>query len=240
MSLPDVVSREEWLEARRRLLAQEKELTRKHDALNADRRRLPMVKVDKEYVFEGPDGQVTLAGLFGDRRQLIVQHVMLGPDWDQPCPGCSASIEEFSQGVLDHLGTRETTFVLASRAPYSKIAEVAKARGWDVPWYSAYESDFNYDFQVSYDKSRGEASYNYRAEPELLGGDRSSEMPGFSCFLREGDEIFHTYSAFARGTEYIGNAYTLLDLTALGRQEDWEEPKGRVAPLRGGDPTFSS
>src|ERR1700735_5130481 len=111
MSLPAVTSREQWLEHRSRLLVQEKEFTRARDALNAERRRLPMVRVDQEYVFEGPDGQVTLTELFGGRRQLIIQHVMFGPDWDQPCPGCSASISELSQGVLDHLGTRETTFV---------------------------------------------------------------------------------------------------------------------------------
>jgi len=116
MSLPDVVSREQWLEARRRLLAREKEFTRSHDALNADRRRLPMVKVDKEYVFEGPDGPVTLAQLFGGKRQLIVQHVMFGPDWDKPCPGCSAAIDELSPGVLEHVASRDTAFVLASRA----------------------------------------------------------------------------------------------------------------------------
>jgi predicted dithiol-disulfide oxidoreductase (DUF899 family) len=199
-----------------------------------------MVRVDKEYVFEGPDGPVTLAGLFGDHQQLIVQHVMFGPDWDQPCPGCSASLSELAPGVLDHLGTRETVFVLASRAPYDKIAAVAKERGWFVPWYSTYGSDFNYDYQVTLDAGRGQLEYNYRAEPELLGGDRSSEMPGFSCFLREGEEIFHTYSTFARGTDVLGSAYSFLDLTALGRQEGWEEPKGRVATTRGGDPTFSS
>ncbi len=239
MSLPEVVSREEWIAARRRLLAQEKELTRRHDALNADRRRLPMVEVEKDYVFEGPDGPVALAGLFGDKKQLIVQHVMLGPDWDQPCPGCSAALDELSQGVLDHVGARETAFVLASRAPYDKIAAVASERGWSVvPWYSTYGSDFNRDYQVTLDEAQME--YNYRPEPGLLGGERSAEMPGYSCFLREGDEIFHTYSAYSRGTEYVGNAYTFLDMTALGRQEDWEEPKGRVAPVRGGDPTFTS
>ena len=116
MSLPDVASREQWLAARRRLLAREKVHTRSRDILNAERRRLPMVMVDQEYVFEGPDGPVTLADLFAGKRQLIVQHVMFGPDWDQPCPGCSASIEELSPGVLSHLGTRETAFVLASRA----------------------------------------------------------------------------------------------------------------------------
>ena len=239
MSLPDVVSREQWLEARRRLLAREKEFTRSHDALNADRRRLPMVTVDKEYVFDGPDGPVTLAGLFGDKRQLIVQHVMFGPDWDQPCPGCSAALDELSPGVLEHVASRETAFVLVARAPYDKIAAAAKERGWTVaPWYSSHRSDFNYDYQVSLDEAH--TDYNYRPEPGLLGGDRSAEMPGYSAFLREGDEIFHTYSAFARGTEYVGNAYTYLDMTALGRQEDWEEPKGRTTPVRGGDPTFTS
>ena len=240
MSLPDVVSHEQWLEARRRLLAQEKEMTRSRDELNASRRRLPMVKVDKEYVFQGPDGPVSLAGLFGGQRQLIVQHVMFGPDWDQPGPGCSATIDELSPGVLRHVESRETAFVLASRAPYDKIAVAAKERGWSVPWYSTHGSDFNYDYQVTLDGARGQTDYNYRSEPGLLGGDRSAEMPGFSCFLREGDEIFHTYSVYGRGTEYVGNAYTFLDLTALGRQEDWEEPKDRVAPIRGGDPTFTS
>ena len=240
MSLPDVTSREQWLEARQRLLAQEKELTRRHDELNASRRRLPMVKVDKEYVFEGPAGKVTLSDLFGDKRQLIVQHVMFGPDWDQPCPGCSAAIAELNPGVLGHVASRETAFVLASRAPYGKIAAKAEERGWTVPWYSTYGSDFNYDYQASLDAERGQSDYNYRAEPDLLGGDRSAEVPGYSCFLRDGDEVFHTYSAFARGTEYVGNAYTFLDMTALGRQEDWEEPKGRSDAVRGGDPTFTS
>jgi predicted dithiol-disulfide oxidoreductase (DUF899 family) len=240
MSLPDVVSREQWLEARRGLLAEEKEMTRRHDELNASRRRLPMVKVDKEYVFEGPAGKVTLDDLFGDKRQLVVQHVMFGPDWDQPCPGCSAAIAELSPGVLEHVASRDTAFVLASRAPYGKIAAMAEERGWTVPWYSSNGSDFNYDYQVSLDAERGQSDYNYRPEPGLLGGDRSAEMPGYSCFLRDGDEVFHTYSAFARGTEYVGNAYTFLDMTALGRQEDWEEPKGRSAASRGGDPTFTS
>jgi predicted dithiol-disulfide oxidoreductase (DUF899 family) len=240
MSLPDVVSREQWLDARRRLLTREKEFGRQRDALNADRRRLPMVRIDREYTFEGPDGPVTLADLFGDRRQLIIQHVMLGPDWEQPCPGCSASIDGLAQGVLDQLGSRETTFVLVSRAPYDKIAAMAKERGWSVPWYSSYGTDFNYDYQVTLDGSRGQLEYNYRPEPGLLGGGQSTEMPGFSCFLREGGEVFHTYSTFARGADALVGAYSLLDLTALGRQEDWEEPKGRVTPIRGGDPTFTS
>ena len=240
MTLPDVVSREQWLEARRQFLAREKAYTRARDALNADRRRLPMVKVDQEYVFEGPDGQVSLADLFGGRRQLIVQHVMFGPDWEQPCPGCSASLAELSQGMLDHLATRETTFVLTSRAPYDKIAAKAKERGWSFPWYSSFGSEFNYDYQVTLDAGRGLVDYNYRPVPQAVSGERSTELPGYSCFLREGDDVFHTYSTYERGADHTIGTYAFLDLTALGRQEDWEEPKGRVAPVRGGDPTFSS
>jgi predicted dithiol-disulfide oxidoreductase (DUF899 family) len=240
MSLPDVVSREQWLEARRQLLAREKEATRAHDALNAERRRLPMVAVDQEYVFEGPDGQVTLAELFGGKRQLIVQHVMFGPDWEQPCPGCSASLDELSQGVLDHLGTRETNFVLTARAPYDKIAAKAKERGWSFPWYSSFSSEFNYDYGVTLDADRGLVDYNYGSVPGALGDERTTELPGFSCFLSEGEQIFHTYSTYGRGTDTLVGTYSLLDLTALGRQENWEEPKGRVEPVRGGDPTFTS
>ncbi|HEV2259059.1 MAG TPA: DUF899 domain-containing protein [Streptosporangiaceae bacterium] len=240
MSLPDVVSREQWLEARRQLLAREKEYTRSRDALNADRRRLPMVAVDREYVFEGPDGPVTLADLFGDKRQLIVQHVMYGPDWEQPCPGCSASLDSLSQGMLDQIGTRETTFALIARAPYEKISALAKERGWSFPWYSSFGSEFNYDYGVTLDADRGLVDYNYRPIPQALGDERSTELPGYSCFLREGDQIFHTYSTYGRGTDSLVGAYALLDLTALGRQEDWEEPKGRVEAVRGGDPTFTS
>jgi predicted dithiol-disulfide oxidoreductase (DUF899 family) len=241
MSLPDVVSREQWLEARRQLLAREKEATRARDALNADRRRMPMVAVDLQYVFEGPDGPVTLADLFGGKRQLIVQHVMYGPDWEQPCPGCSASLDELSQGILDHLGTRDTTFALTARAPYDKIAAKAKERGWSsFPWYSSFGSEFNYDYGVTLDAERGLVDYNYRPIPEALGDEQSTELPGFSCFLREGQEIFHTYSTYGRSTDILVGTYSLLDLTALGRQEDWEEPKGRVETARGGDPTFSS
>jgi len=241
MSLPDVVSREHWLEARRQLLAREKEDTRSRDALNAERRRLPMVTIDQEYVFEGPDGPATLADLFGGKRQLIVQHVMFGPDWEQPCPGCSASLDELSEGILDHLGTRETAFALTARAPYDKIAAKAKERGWSsFPWYSSFASEFNYDYGVTLDAARGLVDYNYRPLSEALGGEQSTELPGFSCFLRDGDQIFHTYSTYGRGTDILVGTYSLLDLTALGRQEDWEEPKGRVETARGGDPTFTS
>ena len=235
MSLPAVVSREEWREARRQLLAREKEATRQRDALNAERRGLPMVRIDTEYVFEGPEGKATLADLFGGRRQLIVQHVMFGPDWDAACPGCTASVDERSAGVLTHLASRDTAFVLVSRAPLAKLQAYAASRGWTVPWYSAAGGDFNYDFGVTVDAEHPE--YNYRPEPDAAK-DGPAELPGVSCFLRDGGDIFHTYSTYARGSDQLGSTYTLLDLTALGRQEDWEEPQGR-APRHGADPTFT-
>lgn len=239
MAYPDVVTREQWLEARTRLLAKEKQATRERDALNAERRRLPMVLVDKEYRFEGPGGQVTLAGLFGDSRQLIVQHVMFDPGWDAACPGCTATVDEISAGTLAHLRSRDTAFVLVSRAPLAKLEKYGAARGWTVPWYSSYGSDFNYDFQATLDRERGQLTYNYREEPGMLEESASEEVPGNSCFLRDGDQVFHTYSTWARGTDSLGGTYTLLDLTALGRQEEWEEPKGRAPRLHGADPTFT-
>jgi len=240
MAYPEVVTREEWLAARKRLLATEKEHTRSRDALNAERRRLPMVRIDKEYVFEGPEGKVTLAGLFGDSRQLIVQHVMFDPDWDAACPGCTASIDEVADGMLAHVRSRDTAFVLVSRAPLAKLQKYQAAKGWTVPWYSSHGSDFNYDFQATLDRSIPQLEYNYRPEPEIVSGDTASaEVPGLSCFLRDGDDIFHTYSTYARGTDGLGGSYSLLDLTALGRQEDWEEPKGRAPRLHGADPTFT-
>jgi predicted dithiol-disulfide oxidoreductase (DUF899 family) len=239
MAFPDVVTREEWLEARKRLLVLEKQATRERDALNAERRRLPMVAIEKEYVFEGPDGKIALADLFGDSRQLIVQHVMFGPDWDGACPGCTAGINETSDGMLTHLKTRDTNFVLVSRAPLEKLQQYQAKMGWTIPWYSSYGSDFNYDYQATADKERQQFVYNYKEQPELLEDEDSTELPGFSCFLRDGDRVFHTYSTWARGTDTTGSAYSFLDLTALGRQEEWEEPKGRAPKPHGADPTFS-
>jgi predicted dithiol-disulfide oxidoreductase (DUF899 family) len=239
MSLPQVVSRTEWLEARQRLLAAEKEQTRARDALNAGRRRLPMVRVETDYAFEGPDGKASLGDLFGGHGQLIVQHVMFGPDWDAACPGCTAGVDELADGVLTHLRSRDTEFVLVSRAPLGKLQGYAASRGWTVPWYSSYGSDFNYDFQVTLDKNRPQLDYNYRALPEALGESDTTELPGVSCFLRDGEQIYHTYSTFARGTDTLGSSYSLLDLTALGRQEDWEEPQGRARTVHGADPTFT-
>ena len=232
MALPEVVPHEQWLQARLRLLEQEKGLTRRRDALNAERRRLPMVRVEKDYVFDGPDGPVTLAGLFGDRMQLIIWHIMFGPDWDAACPTCTNFMNELSPAVLARLRDCQTALALVSRAPLAKVEAYRASKGWTLPWYSSYGSDFNYDFQVTLDESAGQVCYNYRPEPGLLGGERSAEMPGASCFLRDGGQIFHTYSAYARGLDHIDMPYALLDLTALGRQEDWKEPKGRAPIMR--------
>jgi predicted dithiol-disulfide oxidoreductase (DUF899 family) len=237
MALPDVVTREQWLAARTELLAAEKEATRSRDALNTRRRQLPMVRIDKDYKFDGEQGTVPLTALFGDSRQLIIQHVMFDPAWDAACPGCTASVDEISDGMLRHLLSRDTAFALVSRAPLAKLQQYQASRGWTVPWYSSEHSDFNYDFQVTVDKDHPE--YNYRMEPELAASAEPEEVPGFSCFLRDGGQVFHTYSAYARGTDTLGSSYSLLDLTALGRQEDWEQPAGRAPRLHGADPTFT-
>jgi predicted dithiol-disulfide oxidoreductase (DUF899 family) len=238
VSLPEVTTREKWLVARKELLVREKQQTRQRDALNADRRRLPMVAIDKDYVFRGPDGAVGLADLFGGSDQLIVQHVMFDPDWDAACPGCTASLDEYSSAMLTHVRSRNTAFAAVSRAPYTKIAAYKASRGWQFDWYSSYGSDFNYDFHATLDPAVALPVYNY--EPQEGKADPvEGEVPGLSCFLREGDKMFHTYSTFARGGDTIGSSYSLLDMTAFGRSEEWEEPKGRVAKPHGADPTFT-
>ena len=236
MSLPRVASREEWLVARRELLRREKEVTRARDELNADRRRLPMVEIEKDYVFHGPDGEASLLDLFEGRRQLIVDHFMFDPSWDDGCPSCSGRVDQY--GNLAHLHARDTTMAVVSRAPLEKIEPFRARKGWTFPWYSSYGSDFNYDFHVTLDEAVAPVEYNYRDRDELADRgftDPSGELPGTSAFLRDGDRVFHTYSTYARGTEQVGGTYYYLDMTALGRQEDWEEPKGRAtgAPTAG-------
>jgi len=239
MSLPEITTREKWLAARVELLAREKEHTRRYDALNADRRRLPMVEITKSYTFTGPDGGLTLADLFAGRSQLIIQHVMFAPDWDAACPGCTAALDELAPGMLRHLESRDTAFAAVSRAPYPKLAAYQRDHGWDFGWYSSYGSDFNYDFDATLDESvKPGGTYNYKPQAGLGEDATEGEVPGSSCFLRDGERIFHTYSCWARGGDTLGSAYSLLDLTALGRSEDWEEPKGRVAKPHGADPTF--
>jgi predicted dithiol-disulfide oxidoreductase (DUF899 family) len=245
MSLPEIVSPEEWCAARIELLAEEKAMTRARDALNTKRRLLPMTRVEKDYVFQGPDGTASLADLFDGRRQLIVQHFMFDPSWDEGCPSCSAGADEISAGLLRHLHARDTTLAVVSRAPIDKIERYKTAKGWTFPWYSSYGSDFNYDFHVTLDESVAPIEYNFRTKDGLeqagMGWltEGPSEQPGHSVFLRNGGEIFHTYSMYARGAEWLGGSYAFLDLTPLGRQEDWEEPKGRVAAARGPIPDFS-
>jgi predicted dithiol-disulfide oxidoreductase (DUF899 family) len=220
MTLPPVVSRERWLVARKQLLAEEKALTRARDALNAKRRELPMVRVEKDYVFEGADGKVNLVDLFEGRRQLIVYHMMWRWDLDAGCPSCSFLID--SIGHLSHLHAANTTLAVVSRGPWAKLERFQARMSWAVPFYSSFGSDFNYDFHVTLDEAVAPVEYNYRskAEHEQAGEPwfTEGEQPGTSVFLRDGDGIFHTYSSYARGGDLLLGTYNYLDLTPLGRQ----------------------
>jgi predicted dithiol-disulfide oxidoreductase (DUF899 family) len=234
MDDPQVVPRGEWLAARRRLLAREKEFTQQRDALNAERRRLPMTEIGKQYPFEGRNGKASLPGLFEGRGQLLIYHFMFDPDWDEGCPSCSFLAD--SIGHLAHLHARDTTLAMVSRAPLASIEAFQQRMGWAVPWYSSFGSDFNYDFHVTLDQAVAPVEYNYRdlaaLGPQWQGW--TGEMHGISAFLRRGDRVFHTYSSYARGTDLVNSAYNWLDLTAHGRQEDWELPPGRSdGPLMG-------
>src|SRR5690348_13128347 len=208
MSLPKVVSRDEWLVARKALLEREKASVRAKDALNTARRELPMVRVEKAYIFEGPEGKVGLADLFGGQRQLVLQHFMFDPSWEDGCPSCSAGIDELSDGLLRNLRARSTNYAIVARAPLAKIEAYRAKRGWTIPVYSSYGSDFNYDFNVTLDSSVAPVMFNYRGPEELRAAGmewtldtkaQPMEQPGMSCFLRDGEDIFHTYSTFARG-----------------------------------------
>jgi predicted dithiol-disulfide oxidoreductase (DUF899 family) len=212
-----VVSQDEWIAARKQLLAKEKEFTRLRDQLTAERRALPWVKVEKSYVFDGPDGKETLAGLFGDKSQLIVTHFMFGPDWEQGCVGCSFGMDHLDP-IIDHLAQKDVSCVAVSRAPLVKIEGFKKRMGWRMKWVSSYGNDFNYDFHVSFtpeEVARGEAYYNY--ETRGIGTD---ELSGRSVFYKnERQEIFHTYSSYGRGGEDILGTYRFLDMVPKGRDE---------------------
>jgi predicted dithiol-disulfide oxidoreductase (DUF899 family) len=215
-----VVSPDEWLVARRALLAREKEFTHARDALSAARRDLPWVRVGKNYVFDGPLGKETLADLFGGKSQLIVYHFMLGPGWVQGCPSCSYLADHFD-GAIPHLAQRDVSFVAVSRAPLTEIEAYKKRMGWKFKWVSSYSSDFNYDFHVSFTKEQaasGQAEYNF-AKGDLSGGP-GEERPGLSAFIKDGGAVFHTYSTYGRGLDIIVGAYNMLDLVAKGRDED--------------------
>jgi predicted dithiol-disulfide oxidoreductase (DUF899 family) len=234
MSLPEIVSREEWVTARRDLLDKEKRFTRERDALNAERRRLPMAEVEKPYVFDGPDGSARLLDLFEGRSQLIVYHFMWLYDEDRACPSCSAFVDQI--GHLAHLNARDTTFAAISRGPLAKIEAFKERMGWTFPWYSSAASDFNFDFHVTFDESVAPFEYNFRTKSEIEATgipvgewEQPFDLHGLSVFLRDGERVFHTYSTYARGTDGLGFVSTFLDLTPLGRQEEWEEPKGRAS-----------
>jgi predicted dithiol-disulfide oxidoreductase (DUF899 family) len=217
--MPDhaLVSKDEWIEARKRLLAKEKEFTRLRDELSRERRELPWERVAKPYVFDGPYGRETLADLFAERRQLIVQHFMFDPAWNAGCKSCSFWADGYN-GFFPHLAQRDVSFVAVSRAPYDQIAAFRERMGWTFKWVSSQGSDFNYDFNVSdtaEETAAGQTYYNYRM------GKASGERPGVSVFFRDDDgAIYHTYSCYSRGLDMMNAAYHYLDLTPCGRQED--------------------
>lgn len=212
-----VVSRERWLAERKALLAHERELTHLHDRLAAERRALPRVRIDKPYVFDGVHGPRMLAELFEGRRQLLVQHFMLGPGWEQGCPSCSY-MADHADGMTPHLAQRDTTFVAISRAPLAEIERFRRRMGWKFNWVSSNANDFNFDFHVSFteaERARNEVTYNYAKQPF-----ECEELPGISAFFQDDDgQVFHTYSTYRRGVEVMMGTYGLLDLTAKGRDE---------------------
>jgi predicted dithiol-disulfide oxidoreductase (DUF899 family) len=215
-----VVSREEWLEARKALLAKEKEETRLRDEINGMRLKLPWVKLDKNYMFDTPTGRRSLAELFDGRSQLIVYHFMLGPDWEAGCDGCSFLCDHID-GALPHLNNHDVTLTAVSRAPLAKIAAYKARMDWRFPWVSSHGSDFNFDFNVSFDKEhlKGEITYNFRSA-SMPAGFTEEELPGLSAFYRnEAGEVFHTYSSYARGPEELIGTLMILDRAPLGRNE---------------------
>lgn len=209
---PPVVPEREWRAALEALRAKEKAATRARDALAAERRRLPRVRIEKPYALEGPVGKARLADLFEGRRQLLLYHFMFGPSREAGCDGCSMFVDQI--GHLAHLAARGTSFALVSRAPAAKLEAYRRRMGWTIPWYSSFASDFNPDFGVG----------PVRPEPEK---HQDGESFGLSVFLREGEDVYRTYFTSGRGVEALGSVWTLLDLTPFGRQEEWEDaPEG--------------
>jgi len=217
MATHTIVSRDEWIEARRQLLADEKEFTRLRDQLSERRRALPWTRVDKGYAFEGPNGKETLSQLFEGRNQLVVYHFMYGPDWEAPCKSCSFWADNFN-GIIAHLNQRDVTFVAISRAPLSKIQAFAKRMGWSFKWLSSGDGDFNHDYNVSFtpeEIAKGTVTYNYGPRKTSV-----SDLPGISVFFKDKDGIvYHTYSCYARGLDMLNTAYHYLDLVPKGRDE---------------------
>ncbi|MBA0048791.1 DUF899 domain-containing protein [Mycobacteroides sp. LB1] len=226
---PSVASREDWLAARKKLLTREREATHLRDAVNAERRRLPMVKVENDYLFEGPDGPVRLLDMFEGRHTLYIHHFMWIDEIDRGCPSCTGAAEmTFTEKDRKLLTDKGVTFACVSRAPYASITRYRDEHGWTFPWYSTNDGDFSYDFHVTLDPTRAPIQYNYKSLDELHADGFSDEdlhgdWPGASIFVRRGDEVFHTYSAFARGLDHSAVGYPFLDLTPYGRQEPWED-----------------
>ncbi|HSB39121.1 MAG TPA: DUF899 domain-containing protein [Gaiellaceae bacterium] len=214
--MPEVVMHDEWLAARRALLAEEKELTRARDELGRKRRELPWERVEKEYEFDGPEGRRTLAGLFGGHSQLAVYHFMFGPDDEDGCRSCSFWADSFDRNVV-HLAARDISLVAISRAPLEKLEAYRERMGWSFPWYSSFGSDFNYDLGVSFPPGGGE--YNYR--PYAGEGERE----GVSVFAKDERGVFHTYSTYARGIDLLNTAYNFVDLVPKGRDEEGRSPQ---------------
>ena len=215
-SHPIAADRREWIEARLRLLQREKELTKLHDEISAERRALPWVPVTQDYRLEGPEGSVSLSDLFGRHSQLLVYHFMFNPSWDEGCPSCSFWADSFDRAPV-HLAHRDVAFAAVSRAPHGKLAAYQERMGWTFPWYSSAESTFNYDYNVSFtpeDLQPGEGTYNFGVR--LLPME---DQQGLSAFVKEGGVIYHTYSTYARGIDPFNAAYQLLDLAPRGRDE---------------------
>ena len=211
-----VVSRDQWLAERKALLAREKELTHFRDEVARERRALPWVRIEKDYAFDAPEGRHTLPELFEGRRQLLVQHFMFGPGWEQGCPSCSF-MADHTDGMNVHLAHRDVTFVAVSRAPLAEIERFRSRMGWKFKWVSSQGSDFNHDFQVSFtpEEAKGQVYYNYAMQPF-----ECEELPGISVFYKDdAGEVFHTYSAYRRGVEVMMGTYSLLDLAPKGRDE---------------------
>jgi predicted dithiol-disulfide oxidoreductase (DUF899 family) len=208
-----IVSHDEWIKASKALLKKEKEFTKLREQMAEERRKLPWEKVEKEYVFQAPEGRVTLADLFAGRGQLIVQHFMFGPDWNEGCPSCSYWSDNFN-GIQDHLAARDTSFVVVSRGPVEKLEAYRKRMGWTFRWVSSLGSDFNFDYRVSFAKDETALKYNFDTiKPH------GEENPGISAFRRENGVVFRTYSTYGRGLDLLNGAYHLLDITSKGRDE---------------------
>jgi predicted dithiol-disulfide oxidoreductase (DUF899 family) len=216
------VSREEWLKARKRLLAEEKKFTKARDALSRKRRELPWQRVEKDYVFDSPRGKQTLAELFAGRSQLVIYHFMFGPSWEAGCPHCSHWADSFN-GSIVHLNHRDVTMVVVSRAPYKKLEVYKKRMGWAFDWLSSFESDFNFDYCVSFtpeEMAKKSAFYNFKQ-----GDPHASEREGVSVFYKDKrGRIFHTYSTYARGIDILNVDYNILDLVPKGRDEAGRGP----------------